>query len=869
MAWTSLATRLSSAPLILAGPVLRRVTTTSVTVWVAVQTQVNVTLTVYDADSAPLQTKLGTATRPAAMIGKNLFIVAVTAPTTTLWEGKVYFYDLHFTSTGPPLSLSLVQAITKPGGTPDQTRIAYLTYALPSFVLPPKDLNKVRLIQGSCRKPNGGEKDQPDFPETPDALAMLDGLIAASASDAYGRPQQLLLTGDQIYADEVADVLLAALMDASHTLMGWDEQLPSDVNASGNPFGPYDAATQYPTTRDTPITNARFTTEDRRSHLMALGEYIAMYLFAWSDELFIPTPTIDEFATLYPSVVLDDGLKASMITQRNAVEQYRKDVPKVRRALANIPSYMICDDHEITDDWNMTRTFCDNVYGNKLGMRIIQNGLVAYSVCQAWGNFPEQFWDGTQAAGTQMLAAIAKFTPIEAAGTHIYDTFAAQLQAMVGLHAPSALAARSPYGVYHDLDPMITVQGVQVSSQSLRFHYTVEATSHQVIVTDSRTWRQFPIPGGETHPDLIGLADLQRQLITDAPDLGDRVLLIVVTTNAPPTVGIREAAFIAGAANYYVGKRAGVYYYKSKKFLYKNDVNDSWEFPAAGTDRLFKVISDKLPLVSGDRTGQAILLSGDVHFSFASRLAFWAEVQRLGDPANQPQTAKVVYAQLVASSLKNEKHDTRGMQRDGYSYTPADWQQHATWPFGAAGYVGWNTDLGTKTKVARLPPGIIAPGVNYDATLTQPTLIVPLIVGNSVELNAKADYRYRLDYLTTVATGQTVPSAPVIVPPNVGNPLGSTQSFATAAGALMDLIDSSAKLPDAIGYNNISEVSFVWTHPDGTPATSVSDPQVTTKVVRHLLRWQSAVGDQLWARYDVSLVITDSAYLPLKANSEP
>ena len=44
------------------------------------------------------------------------------------------------------------------------------------------------------------------------------------------RPHQLFLTGDQIYADDVADVLLFMLMDASETLLGWSEKLPEVEN---------------------------------------------------------------------------------------------------------------------------------------------------------------------------------------------------------------------------------------------------------------------------------------------------------------------------------------------------------------------------------------------------------------------------------------------------------------------------------------------------------------------------------------------------------------------------------------------------------------------------------------------------------------
>ena len=31
--------------------------------------------------------------------------------------------------------------------------------------------------------------------------------------------------------------------------------------------------------------------------------------------------------------------------------EFRKNLPKVQRALANVPTYMILDDHDVTDDY--------------------------------------------------------------------------------------------------------------------------------------------------------------------------------------------------------------------------------------------------------------------------------------------------------------------------------------------------------------------------------------------------------------------------------------------------------------------------------------------------------------------------------------
>lgn len=75
MAGTPLATRLKDLPLVM----LRQVTKTSVTVWVALKTSVDVTLTLYDRDTEPGRIILSHpdgAKRTPTAVGKNLFILA-------------------------------------------------------------------------------------------------------------------------------------------------------------------------------------------------------------------------------------------------------------------------------------------------------------------------------------------------------------------------------------------------------------------------------------------------------------------------------------------------------------------------------------------------------------------------------------------------------------------------------------------------------------------------------------------------------------------------------------------------------------------------------------------------------------------------
>ena len=57
----------------------------------------------------------------------------------------------------------------------------------------------------------------------------------------------------------------------------------------------------------------------------------------------------------------------------------------VRQALAVIPTYMIFDDHEITNNWNISPTWRAAALQKGLAQALV-DGLVAYWVYQGWGN---------------------------------------------------------------------------------------------------------------------------------------------------------------------------------------------------------------------------------------------------------------------------------------------------------------------------------------------------------------------------------------------------------------------------------------------------------------------------------------------------
>ena len=373
MSWTPLAERLATLPLILAGPILRRTEPGAVTVWLALQDAQRVTLRIYASNADGKLCQQFEGTRHSIRLGDHLHIVAVTASTTAndapLAWGGLYSYDLFFEPAGPieiddlPVPETSARLETPgilnndPANADELHRLLYPGHSLPSFVLPEEDINQLRVVHGSCRKPHGVGKEM---------LCALDSILETTIRQGTQRPQQLFLTGDQIYADDVAAPLLFALIDAGHALFAGNEQevLPV-VHIPASDLAPGGRA-------DIVHNKALFTTTTPQSHLLALREYAAMYLFAWSD---VPWPAelpdAQQIWNAYPHARpagdSQQEVAAQYAAQREQLAEFRSRLPQVRRALAHIATYTICDDHEITDDWFLDGAWCRTILTNPLG----------------------------------------------------------------------------------------------------------------------------------------------------------------------------------------------------------------------------------------------------------------------------------------------------------------------------------------------------------------------------------------------------------------------------------------------------------------------------------------------------------------------
>ena len=603
-------------PLVLAGPILRRVESNLVSVWIALSRPANVTITLWEGRIKP-----GAAGEffrsnpptPTLRIADNLHVTVALAripagSQKVFKPGVIYSYDLTIVAganTHTLASLGLLKNIPTANGGPAGSERPHLALGykedfLPSFALPPDKLEDLRIVYGSCRRPAN---------EHPDAMAMIDDLITADLQkplyeDALKRPHQLVLGGDQIYADDVWAGHLLMLNPLANELIGTytdpqaahpDQRIPletmpvdrKDLVASHQedpinhedgwaPGGPTHipcGLDPFPAGRRKSqiMRVAQMTTTDGESHLYSFGEFAALYLTVWSNACW-PLPTEwpkakDVYApagppgkvTPAPEYELPlkwDELTAEQVGEKEGKENYKecadlKDaalqtcllqqrqkklearhaikveqmtkfyeaLPKVRRTLANVPTYMIMDDHDATDDWNLNPIWVERVNNTTFGRAILRNALASYAVFQDWGNDPVRYLsEDTAAAGDpkRMLDTVAKMFPARANAT--------AKPATVEVPAKSVMDALDKFYGLDQLPKAQLTGGYDPVTPPIKWHWSYKGPKYLMVALDNRTRRSFVSREGP--PGNVAIS-AQKDQIPETLPAGVDVLIVV------------------------------------------------------------------------------------------------------------------------------------------------------------------------------------------------------------------------------------------------------------------------------------------------------------------------------------------------------
>ena len=631
MAFTKLQGRLDSLPLILAGPIVRRVEPEAVTIWVALRRKRRIRLEIYDAAGQIV----ASGQHDTIAIGTNLHIACVTAkPATPFTPGTTFQYNLFFDhlggsddipSGGDLFAPRIFSPATLPLLAEAETRNA-ICYAAdsgpsrPSFVLPPSQLDELRLLHGSCRKISGPHHD---------ALEAADHILRDAFRTSGTRPHMLFLTGDNIYNDGCAPQSFEVILDAASVLLGWDESFPM---GGLTPETLLKDLSEHRWVQSLDNAGLSSPGADLRQ-LFGLGEVIVLYLLGfatvlWPDDLDYQTHTFD----------------------------FRGSLPAVRRALANVATYMIFDDHEFSNSWNLTAEWVEAVLKKPFGRRIYQNALGAYALCQGWGNTPEQFETG---AGKALLDAIVAWGEAEILGTRSPAAPLAEISRRTGL--PPAEA----FGESHDWSDF---KGPDV----VNWHYSVPCPMLNINVLDTFMWRSYE--DSTTDTIILSETGLDQQL--SAPPPTAECSLIVVSNVGITIPGggggqlnqigwflTRYFSFLAlpvwGVANAVTAVLSIVTslpanlpsaYALLRAWLYEPEYGSSYEHQTKAFELLISHVVHRAPqqVVGAKRQARAVLLSGDAHNSFSMRMEYWSRLpfKVTGNPV------EAVVAQFVGSPCK-------------------------------------------------------------------------------------------------------------------------------------------------------------------------------------------------------------------------
>ncbi len=312
------------------GPIVRFVSQTTAAIWVEFDERCAVTLL-----ARPLTRDRSNAKKSGeahlvitSRVGHRHFAIAYL---TDLVPATLYRYQLVYLSLWgdrPSAWPTSVQQLTRrKDAIVDRLETVAIGTGPVFRTLAPPRAEGLRVAFGSCRKWLGGASHQ----DGADVIAELASWLADLESRRLTEwPHFLLLLGDQIYADDVAPEVQRYLKRRRREV--------------GFPTG-----FAPPTTLDS--TRASLERQGRANEAAGAKGFQLTHF--------------EEFAYLYATSWRDD---------------------RASRVFANLPVFMMLDDHEITDDLNLTGGWVEQMEETGAWPLVVADGLAAYWVYQGWGN---------------------------------------------------------------------------------------------------------------------------------------------------------------------------------------------------------------------------------------------------------------------------------------------------------------------------------------------------------------------------------------------------------------------------------------------------------------------------------------------------
>ena len=314
---------------------------------------------------------------------------------------------LTFDATWRPESLIRKEGLPVAG-------VAYM-FPLPTFMLqsPAEDL---RIWAGSCMKPHGlgGSATNLMYASRWAPAARPSRLPRAMAKQGE-RPHALFLMGDQIYADDVSFLLFEGVRELSKLLLGGvDEKLPSP---DGRKLSSLTASARHALVGEGNTSTPLALEENVHNQLLGLGEFCAYYLMLLNPALWPDLNQARLKAEEAISGIADWSAKKRakrLADEGRALIESRPAIRDYASVMANVPTYALCDDHEVTDDWFFDKEWIERVkelpqaVGSResqvkvspIAQYLVANAMFAYGVFQGLGNDPDAVSERLKSAGS-------------------------------------------------------------------------------------------------------------------------------------------------------------------------------------------------------------------------------------------------------------------------------------------------------------------------------------------------------------------------------------------------------------------------------------------------------------------------------------
>jgi PhoD-like phosphatase len=318
---------LSSAPepIVLAGPILRRIDSTSVKIFIAMKVRADLFVELKTPPAKPREKWVALECMQGTKwlsIGPNFHaaLITVSLKGPARWPPRVA-YEILARGAGDAVRSALERRQAalrlKPG---DRLHFRFN----PDVARP--------VWYASCRKMSGLGDDA--------ALGMATRL--KNISEEADWPSFLFLGGDQIYADEVSDTEILAVDRVTNSLFGQPKRKKPRIEE---------------------VRAIQLTTEVGTNHLLSLPDFLAYYCLAWSSQSY------------------------GHFSGKQADDKILAGITALETVFAHVPTYMIFDDHDVTDDWNLNAKW--KKIADTTAREFIARAVGAYFVMQHWGNVSE------------------------------------------------------------------------------------------------------------------------------------------------------------------------------------------------------------------------------------------------------------------------------------------------------------------------------------------------------------------------------------------------------------------------------------------------------------------------------------------------